>query len=197
MNDSARPKKSRGLLALSPLAVFLCLYLGTSLAAGRLLQGPHAVAFLAASVYSVLISRGGAARRAHTALHAGSIAPQPDADDLDLRAGRSVRPVGRGDGRDRRDGRPDAAHSARKPVAGRIVSGRLLHLARGGNLRRHDRRADARRARHSPENRSGNADDRSRYRRGIFLRATTCRSSPTRRSPRPAPKNAACATSSG
>ena len=34
MNDSARPKKSRGLLALSPLAVFLCLYLGTSLAAG-------------------------------------------------------------------------------------------------------------------------------------------------------------------
>ena len=24
MNDSARPKKSRGLLALSPLAVFLC-----------------------------------------------------------------------------------------------------------------------------------------------------------------------------
>ena len=58
MNDSARPKKSRGLLALSPLAVFLCLYLGTSLAAGDFYKVPIAVAFLAASVYSVLISRG-------------------------------------------------------------------------------------------------------------------------------------------
>ena len=58
MNDSARPKKSRGLLALSPLAVFLCLYLGTSLAAGDFYKVAIAVAFLAASVYSVLRSRG-------------------------------------------------------------------------------------------------------------------------------------------
>lgn len=72
MNDSARPKKSRGLLALSPLAVFLCLYLGTSLAAGDFYKVPIAVAFLAASVYSVLISRGsrspsayGTSRREH------------------------------------------------------------------------------------------------------------------------------------
>lgn len=49
---------TKGLWALSPLAVFLCLYLVTSLVAGDFYKVPIAVAFLAASVYAVLITRG-------------------------------------------------------------------------------------------------------------------------------------------
>lgn len=44
--------------ALSPLAVFLCLYLVTSLALNDFYKMPITVAFLAASVYGVLITRG-------------------------------------------------------------------------------------------------------------------------------------------
>ena len=49
---------TKGLWALSPLAVFLCLYLVTSLVAGDFYKVPIAVAFLAASAYAVLITRG-------------------------------------------------------------------------------------------------------------------------------------------
>lgn len=53
-------KKStyRGLLALSPLAVFLCLYLVTSLVLGDFYKMPITVAFVAAAVYAVGITGG-------------------------------------------------------------------------------------------------------------------------------------------
>ena len=50
----------------------------------RLLQGPHRRRLSGrVGLLGPDLARG-AARRAHTTLHAGSIAPQPDADDLDL-----------------------------------------------------------------------------------------------------------------
>lgn len=48
----------RGLLALSPLAVFLCLYLVTSLVLGDFYKMPITVAFAASAVYAVCITRG-------------------------------------------------------------------------------------------------------------------------------------------
>lgn len=56
--NSMANNTTKGLWALSPLAVFLCLYLVTSLVAGDFYKVPIAVAFLAASVYAVLITRG-------------------------------------------------------------------------------------------------------------------------------------------
>ena len=55
------PAKSplRGLLALSPLVVFLVLYLVSSLIAKDFYKIPVASAFLLASIYAILISRGG------------------------------------------------------------------------------------------------------------------------------------------
>jgi len=51
---------SRGLLALSPVAVFLCLYLVVSIAIGDFYRMPLSVALLVASVWSIVIySRGG------------------------------------------------------------------------------------------------------------------------------------------
>ena len=47
----------RGWLALSPLAVFLCLYLVVSLCVGDFYKMPVSVAFLAASIYAIAISR--------------------------------------------------------------------------------------------------------------------------------------------
>lgn len=48
----------QGLLALSPLVVFLCLYLVTSIAIGDFYKMPISVAFVASSIYAVLITRG-------------------------------------------------------------------------------------------------------------------------------------------
>lgn len=48
----------RGLLALSPLLVFMCIYLVSSIAAHDFYAVPVASAFLIASVYAMLISRG-------------------------------------------------------------------------------------------------------------------------------------------
>ena len=48
----------KGLLALSPLAVFILLYLVTSILAGDFYKVPITVAFMAASVYAVILSNG-------------------------------------------------------------------------------------------------------------------------------------------
>ncbi len=50
---------SRGLLALSPVAVFLCLYLVVSIAIGDFYKMPLSVALLVASVWSIVIYRRG------------------------------------------------------------------------------------------------------------------------------------------
>ncbi len=48
----------KGLLALSPLAVFITLYLVTSLVAGDFYKVPITVAFMATSIYAVIVSGG-------------------------------------------------------------------------------------------------------------------------------------------
>lgn len=50
--------RKNGWLALSPLAVFLCLYLVTSLLLGDFYKMPVTVAFMVSSVYAVAITRG-------------------------------------------------------------------------------------------------------------------------------------------
>ena len=55
--NEARPvTNSRGLVALSPLAVFIVLYLVTSIIAGDFYKVPITVAFLVSSVYAIIIS---------------------------------------------------------------------------------------------------------------------------------------------
>ncbi|MBR1447470.1 MAG: Na+/H+ antiporter NhaC family protein [Prevotella sp.] len=53
----------KGLLALSPLLVFVVLYLVTSIVAGDFYKVPITVAFLTASIYAVAITRGKLRRR--------------------------------------------------------------------------------------------------------------------------------------
>lgn len=50
--------KANGWLALSPLIVFLCIYLISSIAAGDFYAIPISAAFMIASIYAVLICRG-------------------------------------------------------------------------------------------------------------------------------------------
>ena len=50
--------KGRGFLALSPLLVFVCLYLVTSLIAGDFYKVPITVAFMLASVYAIAMNGG-------------------------------------------------------------------------------------------------------------------------------------------
>ncbi len=49
--------RRKGLLALSPLVVFICLYLVTSIVAGDFYKVPITVAFMLASVYAVAVNR--------------------------------------------------------------------------------------------------------------------------------------------
>lgn len=58
--------KANGWLALSPLAVFLIVYLATSLAAGDFYKVPVASAFLIAAIYAVLTARGSLEERVST-----------------------------------------------------------------------------------------------------------------------------------
>lgn len=55
--DSRNVSHKSGLWALSPLVVFLCLYLVTSLVAGDFYKVPITVAFVVASAYAMLITR--------------------------------------------------------------------------------------------------------------------------------------------
>ena len=48
----------KGLIALSPLAVFIVLYLVTSIVAGDFYKVPITVAFMVASVYAVIVTGG-------------------------------------------------------------------------------------------------------------------------------------------
>ena len=48
----------KGLLALSPLMVFIILYLVTSIIAGDFYKVPITVAFMAASIYAIVVSGG-------------------------------------------------------------------------------------------------------------------------------------------
>lgn len=59
-------RKADGWLALSPLAVFLIVYLVSSLAAGDFYKVPVASAFLIASIYAVLTARGSLEERVST-----------------------------------------------------------------------------------------------------------------------------------
>ncbi len=53
-----KERKLNGLLALSPLIVFLCLYLVTSLIINDFYKVPITVAFIVSSIYAVCITRG-------------------------------------------------------------------------------------------------------------------------------------------
>ena len=65
----------RGLLALSPLFVFLLLYLFLSIAADDFYAVPLTVAFLAASLYSLSIMRGLTVRQRFERLAEGAASP--------------------------------------------------------------------------------------------------------------------------
>ena len=55
--------RRKGLLALSPLVVFICLYLVTSIVAGDFYKVPITVAFMLASIYAVAVNRSGPLRQ--------------------------------------------------------------------------------------------------------------------------------------
>ncbi len=63
MERTDNRRKMNGWLALSPLAVFLVTYLVSSLVAGDFYKVPVASAFLIASVYAMLITKGSVAER--------------------------------------------------------------------------------------------------------------------------------------
>ena len=65
----------RGLLALSPLFVFLLLYLFLSIVADDFYAVPLTVAFLAASLYSLSIMRGLTVRQRFERLAEGAASP--------------------------------------------------------------------------------------------------------------------------
>ena len=66
----------KGLIALSPIAVFVGLYLVTSIVAGDFYKVPITVAFMAASVYAVVVSGGRPLRQRIDSFSHGASTPQ-------------------------------------------------------------------------------------------------------------------------
>ena len=50
--------RKKGFIAISPLLVFVCLYLVTSIIAGDFYKVPITVAFMLASIYAIVIGGG-------------------------------------------------------------------------------------------------------------------------------------------
>lgn len=62
-NTTIKLSTVKGLLALSPLVLFLCLYLVTSVIIGDFYKVPITVAFLISSIYAVAITKGSVSER--------------------------------------------------------------------------------------------------------------------------------------
>ncbi len=62
-NNTIQISTAKGLLALSPLMLFLCLYLVTSIIVGDFYKVPITVAFLISSIYAVAITKGPVSER--------------------------------------------------------------------------------------------------------------------------------------
>lgn len=58
MNEEKNIKRASGWWALSPLLVFLCLYLATSIIVNDFYKVPITVAFLVSSCYAIAITKG-------------------------------------------------------------------------------------------------------------------------------------------
>lgn len=69
---TANPNTARGFLALTPLILFLALYLVTSLVVGDFYKMPIAVAFVVASVYALCLLRGRTVQERVEAFSAGA-----------------------------------------------------------------------------------------------------------------------------
>lgn len=94
--DTAPVKPS--LWALSPLLVFFLLYLVISVAVQDFYAVPVTVAFTAAAVWAVLITRGKSMAERVDLFSSGRSQPEYPDDDLDFRAGGRIRPVRQGYG---------------------------------------------------------------------------------------------------
>lgn len=58
MSETSKQSTASGLLSISPLIVFLCLYLVTSLILQDFYKVPITIAFTASSIYAIIITRG-------------------------------------------------------------------------------------------------------------------------------------------
>lgn len=84
----------KGLLALSPLFVFVTIYLVASIIAQDFYKVPISVAFVIASIYAVAISYKDGLRQSIDTFSKGASKEQHYAYAVDIHTGRSLRPVG-------------------------------------------------------------------------------------------------------
>lgn len=123
-----------GWLALSPLAVFLVTYLASSLVAHDFYKVPIASAFLIASVYAMLITKGAVAERISIFSSGAGNKNVLLMIWIFVMAG-GICHYGQGDRERGSDCQSDTYHPSGKMVAGGTVSGILLHL----DVDRHER----------------------------------------------------------
>ena len=115
-----------GWLALSPLAVFLVTYLASSLVAHDFYKVPIASAFLIASVYAMLITKGAVAERINIFSSGAGNKNVLLMIWIFVMAGAFA--TGKGNRERGSDCQSDAYCSSGEMVAGGTVSGILLHL---------------------------------------------------------------------
>ena len=126
----------KSVAAISPLLVFVVLYLVTSIIVRDFYKVPITVAFMVSSVYAVATMRG--VGREGKGVFPRCRFAEPYADDMDFYPCRSFCRIGQSHGGYRCDGKSFPATFAGQPAVGRHFSGGVLHLAFHRDFCRYD-----------------------------------------------------------
>lgn len=140
----------KSVAAISPLLVFVVLYLVTSIIVRDFYKVPITVAFMVSSVYAVATMRGVPLEERVKVYSQGAGFAEPYADDMDFYPCRSFCRVGQSYGGYRCDGKSFPATFAGQPAVGRYFSGGMLHLAFHRDFGRYDCGVNAFGGRHRP-----------------------------------------------
>lgn len=145
----------KSVAAISPLLVFVVLYLVTSIIVRDFYKVPITVAFMVSSVYAVATMRGVPLEERVKVYSQGAGFAEPYADDMDFYPCRSLCRVGQSYGGYRCDGKSFPATFAGQPAVGRYFSGGMLHLAFHRDFGRYDCGVNAFGGRHRRETGAG------------------------------------------
>ena len=124
MNEEKNIKRASGWWALSPLLVFLCLYLATSIIVNDFYKVPITVAFLVSSCYAIAITKG---LKLDQRIYQFSVGASNK--NIMLMVCRSFCPKRQTNGCHQCNSKPHSTYTSGQPTFSRYLYSFLLHFA--------------------------------------------------------------------
>lgn len=129
MNEEKNIKRASGWWALSPLLVFLCLYLATQLSCNDFYKVPITVAFLVSSCYAIRYNKRTKAGSTNIPVLRWRFKQKHHAHGLDLYSCRSFCPKRQTNGCHQCNSKPHSTYTSGQPTFSRYLYSFLLHFA--------------------------------------------------------------------